>query len=174
LTLDEAELDQPKLKNMGGSKSDDWNHALVNQAMSSLWLAKDKEEQLRQWSAVAWGLKGIAPKDEVEAMLAAQLIATHNSAMECYRRAMHSEQSFEGRQMNLKFASKLSNSHVALVDALKRYRGRGKQEIIVKHVRVEDEVQRVPATVPPVPRLGGGECEIFEEQPHAKQNGHAH
>ena len=33
-------------------------------------------------------LIGIAPKDEIESMLAAQLIAAHNAAMECYRRAM--------------------------------------------------------------------------------------
>jgi hypothetical protein len=31
-------------------------------------------------------------------MIAAQLIAAHYAAMECYRRAMVSEQTFEGRQ----------------------------------------------------------------------------
>jgi len=36
-------------------------------------------------------LIGIAPKDEIEGMLAAQLIAAHNAAMECYRRAMLAE-----------------------------------------------------------------------------------
>jgi hypothetical protein len=41
---------------------------------------------------------GIGPKDELEGMMAAQLIAAHNAAMECYRRAMISEQSFEGRR----------------------------------------------------------------------------
>jgi hypothetical protein len=30
----------------------------------------------------------IGPKDELEGMMAAQLIAAHNAAMECYRRAM--------------------------------------------------------------------------------------
>jgi hypothetical protein len=44
---------------------------------------------------------GIAPKDELEGMIAAQLIACHNAAMECYRRAMIGEQSFEGRRENL-------------------------------------------------------------------------
>ena len=33
-------------------------------------------------------LKGIGPKDEIEGMIAAQLIAADNAAMECYRRAM--------------------------------------------------------------------------------------
>ncbi len=40
-------------------------------------------------------------------MLAAQLLASHNAAMECYRRAMISEQTFEGRKENLNQANKL-------------------------------------------------------------------
>jgi hypothetical protein len=40
--------------------------------------------------------------------MAAQLIAAHNAAMECYRRAMLSEQTFEGRRENLAQANKLS------------------------------------------------------------------
>jgi hypothetical protein len=38
------------------------------------------------------GLIGIEPQDEMEGMIAAQLIATHNATMECYRRAMIAEQ----------------------------------------------------------------------------------
>jgi hypothetical protein len=33
--------------------------------------------------------------------MAAQLIAAHHAAMECFRRAMLSEQTFEGRRENL-------------------------------------------------------------------------
>ena len=40
---------------------------------------------------------GIGPRDELEGMIAAQLLAAHNAAMECYRRAMLGEQTFEGR-----------------------------------------------------------------------------
>ena len=47
------------------------------------------------------GLIGIGPKDELEAMMAAQLIAAHSAAIECYRRAMIGEQTFEGRRENL-------------------------------------------------------------------------
>ena len=34
-------------------------------------------------------------------MMAAQLIAAHNAAMECYRRAMIGERTLEGRRENL-------------------------------------------------------------------------
>jgi hypothetical protein len=33
-------------------------------------------------------LIGWKPKDEIEGMIAAQLLACHNASMECYRRAM--------------------------------------------------------------------------------------
>ncbi len=53
-------------------------------------------------------LIGIAPRDEFEGMIAGQLIAGHNAAMECYRRAMLGNQTFEGWRENLNQANKLS------------------------------------------------------------------
>jgi hypothetical protein len=61
------------------------------------------------------GLIWIAPKDELEGMLAVQLIASHGAAMECYQRAMLPEQTFEGRQAAPGQAGKLSRTHVLLV-----------------------------------------------------------
>ena len=92
--------DDPKgtLKHIGGSKSDHWNGVLANQTIQTLWLKHpDKETSDHQLSATVAGLVGIGPKDELEGMIAAQLLAAHNAAMECYRRAMIGEQSFEGR-----------------------------------------------------------------------------
>jgi hypothetical protein len=78
------------LKRVGGSQSDDWNHVLGYQALQSLWIENsDKEVRQRQYNAAIAGLIGIAPQDEIEGMIAAaQLLATHNATMECYRRAM--------------------------------------------------------------------------------------
>ena len=38
-------------------------------------------------------------------MMAAQLIASHHATMECYRRAMLGEQTFEGRRESLSQAT---------------------------------------------------------------------
>ena len=78
----------------------------------------DAETQKRQLNATIAALAGIGPKDELEGMMAAQLIAAHNAAMECYRRAMIAEQTFEGRKENLSQANKLSRTHAALLEAL--------------------------------------------------------
>jgi hypothetical protein len=100
---DEIPTNSRTLKRIGGSQSDDWNHVLGNQALQSLWIElSDKEVRQRQYNAAIAGLIGIAPQDEIEGMIAAQLVATHNATMECYRRAMIGEQTLEGRRENLK------------------------------------------------------------------------
>jgi hypothetical protein len=74
-------------------------------------------------------LAAIGPKDELEGMIAAQLLAAHNATMECYRRAMLPEQTSEGRSENLNQANKLSRTYVVLLDALNRQRGKGQQKV---------------------------------------------
>jgi hypothetical protein len=106
---------QGRLQRIGGSRSDAWNNMLANQAVSALWTSKDADARSRQYAATVAALGGIGPKDEVEGMIAAQLIAAHCAAMECYRRAMVSEQTFEGRHENLKQATKLSRASAALI-----------------------------------------------------------
>jgi len=108
----------------------------------------------------------MSPKDELEGMMAAQLIAAHNAAMECYRRAMIGEQTFEGRRENLNQANKLSRSFAVLLDALNRHRGKGQQKVTVEHVHVHSGGQ---AIVGMVDTPGGGDRGNSEDQPHAKQ-----
>jgi hypothetical protein len=95
-------------------------------------------------------------------MLAAQLLASHNAAMECYRRAMISEQTFEGRKENLGQANKLSRTHATLLEALNRHRGKGQQKVTVEHVHVHEGGQAIIGNVE-----GGGMRTKTENQPHA-------
>jgi hypothetical protein len=136
------------LKNIGGSRSDHWNNILANQAIQALWLKhSDPETRDKQFSATVAALVGIGPNDELEGMMAAQLIAAHNAAMECYRRAMISEQSFEGRREALNQANKLSRTYATLLDALNRHRGKGQQKVTVEHVHVHSGGQAIVGTV---------------------------
>jgi hypothetical protein len=124
-------------------------------------------------SAAVAALIGIAPKDELEGMMAAQLVAAHNAAMECYRRAMIGEQTFEGRRENLAQANKLSRTYAALLEALNRHRGKGQQKVTVEHVHVHAGGQAVVGTVAAPVQTGGGDASKIEEQPHARQIAHA-
>lgn len=155
-----------ELKVLGGSVSDDFNLILLNQVYKTMWTGhSDAEARKVQTLAAAMAMAGISPKGELEGMMAAQLVASHNAAMECYRRAMISEQTFEGRHENLNQASKMSRTHAALVEALNRHRGKGQQKMTVEHVHVHAGGQAVVGVVEPP---GGGNSK-FEEQPHAKQ-----
>ena len=154
-----------RLKDLGGSESDHWNNILANQALQSLWLKNSSQEDRdRQSNAILAALTGIGPKDELEGMMAAQLIAAHNAAMECYRRAMIGEQTFEGRRENLTQASKLSRTYAALLEALNRHRGKGQQKVTVEHVHVHAGGQAVVGMLEP--SGGRGEAKT-EDQPHA-------
>jgi hypothetical protein len=124
----------------------------------------------KQYSATVAALVGIGPKDELEGMMAAQLIAAHNAAMDCYRRAMIGEQTFEGRSENLAQANKLSRTYATLLEALNRHRGKGQQKVTVEHVHVHSGGQ---AVVGMVATPGGGDRQKPQEQPHAKPIAHA-
>ena len=139
----------PKLTYLGGSKFDAWNGILANQALASGWYGNnpDADRAHKLQSASLSFLAGVEPKDELEGMLAAQLLASHNAAMECYRRAMISEQTFEGRKENLNQANKLSRTHATLLEALNRHRGKGQQKVTVEHVHVHEGGQAIVGNV---------------------------
>jgi hypothetical protein len=108
-------------------------------------------------------MMGLEPRDEIEGMLAAQLVATHNAAMECYRRSMLDNQTFEGRLENLNQANKLVRSYATLIEALNRHRGKGQQRVTVEHVHVHKGGQAIVGSVTP----GGGGSSNLEDRPHA-------
>ena len=149
-TVDISDLESRKgdLTDIGGSRPDHWNICLANQTIQALWVKhSDGEARDRQYKATVSALSGIGPKDEIEGMIAAQLLAAHNAAMECYRRAMLGEQTFEGRRENLSQANKLSRTYTLLLDALNRHRGKGQQKVTVEHVHVHSGGQAIVGTV---------------------------
>lgn len=155
-----------KLKCLGGSMSDQWNNTLVIQTVNALWLAhSDEAKSEQQMEATVRAMQGIAPADELEGMMVAQMIAAHNSAMECYRRAMLGEQTFEGRTQNLNYAAKLSRTWATMLHALNKHRGKGQQKVTVEHVNVHSGGQAIVGNVEPP---GGGSRAKTGDQPHAK------
>lgn len=154
------------LKAVGGSMSDDWNSVLAGQTIRSIWYGSNpKPERINSSrQAAAAAMIGISPTDEIEGMVAAQLVACHNATMECYRRAMLPEQTHVGWNDNLKQASKLSRTYAALLETLNRHRGKGQQKVTVEHVHVHEGGQ---AIVGNVEAPGGGFAPKSKEQPHA-------
>jgi hypothetical protein len=161
------------LKQLGGSQSDLWNTILANQAINSLWTKNSDAESLgMRHSGTLEALSGIGPRDEIEGMIAAQLVATHNAAMECYRRAMIGEQTFEGRHENLNQANKLSRTYAVLLDALNRHRGKGQQKVTVEHVHVHSGGQAVVGAVETTLGAGDRQKLLRISRPHRSNRGY--
>ncbi len=135
----------------------------LNQAANVTW----KTEAPKASNQAVAAIQGIAPRDELEAMLAVQMVAVHNAAMECLRRAMIPEQTFEGRDQNLKYATKLTRTFTAQVETLNRHRGKGQQKVTVEHVHVHQGGQAIVGHVESGGPGGAGGQRKDEEQPHA-------
>src|SRR5262245_16282681 len=97
------------------SRKISWNNLVANQTTWTLWFFADSdpEEIRRERHAAVDALMGIKPGMNSKGMIAAQLIAFHNASMECYRRAMIRDQTFEGRREALSQANKLSRTYAA-------------------------------------------------------------
>jgi hypothetical protein len=88
--------------------------------------------------------------------------------MECYRRAMLSEQTFEGRSESLHQANKLSRTHATLVEALNRHRGKASRRS-PSSMSTSTPAARPSLSLSP----GRGAPPKSEDQPLAKQITHA-
>ncbi len=122
-----------------GTNIPELQQRLINQVSEALWLPEglsDEERMERILSAILM-LKGIKPADEIEGMLAAQMVSTHNAAMECLRRAMIQGQTFHGQEQSMKHATKLISIYSRQIEVLNKHRGKGQQTVTVEHVNVQ-------------------------------------
>ena len=100
-------------------------------------------------------VKGIEPRDEVEAMLAAQMAAAHNATMIFARRL--NAQSLAQQDSAERAFNRVARTFAVQVEALKRYRSGGEQTVRVEHVTVNEGGQ---AIVGNVAHRGGAERKI--------------
>ncbi|MDJ1007867.1 MAG: hypothetical protein QNJ13_08590 [Paracoccaceae bacterium] len=114
-----------------------------------LWLPEgmsEEDKHLRLARAIEL-YEGLEPRDTGEAMLAQQMVGTHEAAMECLRRAMLPNQTFEGRNMALKHAAQLMALYEKQFRTLQKSKGKGQQKVTVEHVHVEAGGQAIVGNV---------------------------
>jgi hypothetical protein len=85
----------------------------------------------------------IGPRDPLESLLACQMVATNDVAMEMLRRARIPEQPSEIVDDCVLRATRLMRTFTAQVAALKDYRSKGHQTVTVQHVNVSDGGQAI-------------------------------
>jgi hypothetical protein len=96
---------------------------------------------------VAAALRGVAPRDSLEGMLAVQMVAVHTLALELMRRAAFGGQPDSGVEVNVNRATKLLRTFASLTEALSRYRGKVEQKMTVEHVHVYQGGQAIVGQV---------------------------
>ena len=79
-------------------------------------------------------LKDIKPANKIEGMLATQMVPTHSAAMECLRRALLSNQTFEGPQAEFEACGKAAIDLCGSNGCPKQEPGNGQQKVTVKHI----------------------------------------
>jgi hypothetical protein len=112
-------------------------------------------------SALA-AVTGIGARDETEAMLATQMVATHFAAMTLLRRLKGAD-NIPQQDSAGSLAVKLLRTYALQLEALQRYRGKGHQKVTVEHVHIHPGGQAIVGTV----TTGGGGAEKSEGRAHA-------
>jgi hypothetical protein len=154
-----------------GTRSDDFAmtqfSALVNVILPRPGVSPDD----RSTNALLAAVEAVRPKDEVEAMLATQMAATHAFAMNLMGRACRAQQvpQFESAANQ---ATKMLRTFAAQAETLAKLRRGGEQRVVVEHVHVYSGGQAIVGAVnPAAPVLEGVGCKS-ERQTHAPEQPH--
>jgi hypothetical protein len=121
------------LKILGGSQADDWNMRLANLVGAAMPGQSNRDAALEANNAVWRGMIDFAPADPIEGILIAQLMAANEASLCMYRRGWE-QPHFETRTKYLQLADKAARTVLMLTERLDHHRGRGQQQITVKHV----------------------------------------
>mgnify|MGYP000087622986 CR=1 FL=1 len=138
-----------KVQDMLGVSENTLQTQKINEIASLLWVHEDADEDTKH-ARILRALElyeSLEPADGAEGMLAAQMVGTHDAALECLRRAALPNQTYEGRDMALKHAHKLMSLYAKQLETLNKHRGKGQQKVTVEHVNVQAGGQAIIGTV---------------------------
>ncbi|MGB9233318.1 MAG: hypothetical protein WCC04_02830 [Terriglobales bacterium] len=129
-----------------GTNNKDSNLGLAQQVVNFVPTVAGKlDSRNLKWALTT--LCEIGPKDELERLLAVQMVGVHNLAMECLKRAMFENQTPAVMDANVNHAMKLLRTFTAQMDALNRHRGKVGQPMVVGNVNVNDGGQAIVGPV---------------------------
>ena len=141
---EDPDLFPAKLMQCFGTVDMDLTNSLLGQVAHTVLGSK---LDAKNCNYVVSALHGIHPRDELEGLLAAQMVGVHNLCMTFMRLAIAKNQTTEGTNINVSRATKFLRTFVAQVEALNSYRGKGQQKVVVEHVHVYPGGQAVVGAV---------------------------
>jgi hypothetical protein len=91
-------------------------------------------------------INGVEPRDQLEAMLAAQMASVHAATMKMAQQLALSD-NFHAQDNAERAFNKLTRTFISQMEALKRYRTGGEQKVTVQHVNVSEGGQAIVGNV---------------------------
>ena len=146
-----------------GSTSAGFVQAEMRRLINAVCSGEPEQDQLNAALAV---VDGIQPENEVEAMLACQMAATHALTMTMMGRATRAGL-IPQMEASGNLAVKLSRTFVAQVEALAKLRKPPEQRVVVEHVHIHPGAQAVVGNVNHTTPTGGGVAIESGHQSHA-------
>jgi hypothetical protein len=146
-----AGIDLARGREVGGSAIGDFNLAVIRRTMDVICIPASAgvngvNETL---NAAMAALAAFKPVDEIEGMIAAQAVALHHAAMECFRRAALPAQHSDSASKLRRDGANLARGMTDMLDALDRKRGKGPQVVRVERVVVHEGGQAIVGNVSP-------------------------
>ena len=138
-----------------GTYDGDLTNNIVDQVFNAnIYGEKLTERGIKRINATLAAILETDPQDATELMLATQMATVHNAVMSLSGRALKDGQSIELASFYINGIAKLMRTYTTQMDALNKYRTKGKQQITVKHqhVNVNDGGQAIVGDV-----KGGGQ-----------------
>jgi len=127
-----------------GTTSPDFLDGLLKQLLNVG--TEGKDVNARGLNFMLSVVTSVEPRDQIEAMLAAQMAAVHMATMTFARRLAHVDTIPQQDSAERTF-NKLSRTFAAQVGALKHYRTGGEQKVTVEHVTVNEGGQAIVGNV---------------------------
>ncbi len=143
----DIKINQNRSHELGSNDND-----FIDNTLKQLLFASCSDGKTSTIDGVFAAFAGIKPQDELEAMLASQMVAVHNISMEMTKRALLKDQTVEGTNSNINRINKLMVTFTKQIEALQKYRTKGNQKITVQHVQVNNGGKAVIGDV----NQGGG------------------
>ena len=127
-----------------GTSSQEFMDGVLRQLANAVSPGKDADEEAINFALAV--IAGIEPQDELETMLAMQMVAVHMATMTFTRRLAHVE-TLDQQHGSERALNKLARTFAMQLEALKRYRTGGEQKVVVQHVNVNEGGQAIVGAV---------------------------
>lgn len=140
-----------------GTQRDEVAIRIIDQIALSLVRPKANDADQNLLQAIGT-IAELAPQNATEAMLATQMIATHDAAMYFIACATRENQTITAGGATILWATRLMRLQLDQIEAMQKLRGKaGQQKVTVEHVHVYQGGQAIVGAVAPQDRGAAGD-----------------